>query len=160
MDSFVNNAKGLVGIGRDGLIILILLLLFLAPVHMNQALARAGFVKGSIAGFDWESTVKDNNAQLADAGKTISSLQQQLTTTQNALKESEDARKTLAAQVTQTMPGSAAANTAASTPAPPTVQILQQNSRILQDSAIGKSNLRERIQANDNLLATVKRAGQ
>lgn len=160
MGSFIDNAKGIVSILRDGLITLILVLLFVAPVQMNTALGKAGFVKGSFAGFDWESTVKENNTQLADAGNTINSLQQQLTTTQAALKESEDARKTLAAQVTQTMPGSPAAQTAAATQPPPTTQILQQNSQVLKESAVGKTNLEERIRANANLLATVKRAGQ
>jgi hypothetical protein len=153
MGGVIDNAKGMVGTLRDGLIVLIVISLFLFPDHMNRALARAGFVKGSIAGFDWESTVRDNNAQLADAGKAINLLEQQLTTTQNALKE-------LAEQMKQTVPGSPAAQTAKVAPAPQTSQIISQNDQALKTSAVGRANLQERIRANDSLLATVIHNGK
>jgi len=155
MDGFVNNAKGLVGIVRDALITLILILLLLVPAKVNQSLIAAGFTEGDIGGFKWKAAVEDNNAQLTTAAETIDSLQNQLTTTQTALKDSEDARKTLAAQVTQTMPNSPAAQTATSTPTPPTNQIIQQNSQILKESVAGGVNLRARILANRSLLQSV-----
>ena len=164
MDSLVDNIKGIVGIVRDGLITLILILLLFVPVTVNRSLIRAGFVEGDIGGFKWkatvESNVKNNNAQLTEAAATIDSLQKQLTTTQNALNDSENARKTLAAKVTETMPGSPAAQTATATATPPINQIILQNSHVLQNSVAGRVNLQERIKANDTLLATVKRAGQ
>jgi len=152
MDSVVDNAKGIVSIVRDGLITLILILLLLVPAKVNQSLIAAGFTEGDIGGFKWKAAVEDNNAQLTTAATTIDSLQQQLTKTQAALKDSEDARKTLATQVTQTMPDSPAAETATSTPAPPTNQIILQNSQVLKQSAIGGANLRARIVANRDLL--------
>jgi hypothetical protein len=160
MGGVIDNAKGMVGTLRDGLIVLIVISLFLFPDHMNRALARAGFVKGSIAGFDWESTVRDNNAQLADAGKAINLLEQQLTTTQNAMKESEAEKIKLAEQMKQTVPGSPAAQTAKVAPAPQTSQIISQNDQALKTSAVGRANLQERIRANDSLLATVIHNGK
>jgi hypothetical protein len=152
MDGFVENTKGIVSIVRDGLITLILILLLVVPATVNQSLIKAGFVEGDIGGFKWKAAVEDNNKQLTDAADTIGSLQQQLTTTQTALKESEDARKTLATQVTQTMPDSPAAETARATPTPLTNQIVLQNNQVLKNAVIGGTNLRARIQANQNLL--------
>jgi hypothetical protein len=157
MTGIVENAKGIVSIVRDGLITLILILLIAVPAAVNKSLIRAGFVKGNIAGFEWQAAVEDNNQKLTEAATTIVSLQDQLGKTQTALNESEQARKTLAAQVIQTAPGTVAAETAAATPEPATKQIVQQNDRVLKNSAVRGSALRLQIEENQRLLATAVR---
>ena len=122
------------------------------PATVNKSLIAAGFTEGDIGGFKWKAAVEDNNAQLASAATAIDSLQQQLTKTQTALKQSEDARKTLVSQVAQTMPDSPAAETAKTTLTPSTNQIILQNSQVLKQSVIGGANLRARIEANRSLL--------
>jgi hypothetical protein len=156
MSGFVDNAKGLISIVRDGLITLILIFLLAVPSFVNNRLKGAGFVKASIAGFDWQSTVEDNNDKLVQAAKTIDSLQAQLGTTQNALKDSETSREALAQQVKATMPNSAAAETASAPPPANTGQIIQQNSQVLKSSEIKGSILLDQIKANRELLATVQ----
>jgi hypothetical protein len=61
MKDFVESAKGIVSVIRDGLITLVLILLLMMPKTINDRLMAAGVKKASIAGFDWEATVKDNN---------------------------------------------------------------------------------------------------
>jgi chromosome segregation ATPase len=160
MAGIVENAKGVVSIVRDGLITLILILLIMMPATVNKSLVSAGFVKGSIAGFEWEAVrenVENNNEKLGVATSTIDSLQEQLGKTQAALSESEKSRTKLADQVTATMPGTAVADMAASAPAPETREIVEQNKAILKNSEVRGSILRQQIQNNEKLLATVMR---
>src|SRR5262245_19665239 len=117
MPGFVENAKGVVSIIRDGLITIILIMLLMMPATVNSSLVRAGFVEGNIAGMQWkakvEQNVVDNSNKLGEAATTITTLQDQLTKTQKALTESEQARLKLAYQLTSEMPGTAAADMAA-----------------------------------------------
>jgi hypothetical protein len=160
MSGFVENAKGIVGIIRDGLITLILILLFAMPATINARLVSAGFVEGDFGGLKWKAAVEDNNKQLSEATQTIGALQQQLDTTQAALKTSEQARAELAHQVTTTLPNSPIADAAAAPPPVQTNQIVQQNSQVVQNSRFRADVLRQRIELNDKLLATVPGAKQ
>jgi hypothetical protein len=159
MSGFVENAKGVVSIVRDGLITILLILLLAMPEKINESLETAGFVEGNFAGLQWKKdakkTVEKNNQELLEATGTISNLQTQLTTTQEALKQSETARKALAAQVTVEMPGTAAAELATSVPAPETSQIVEQNRVTLNNAITRSSILHQQIRANDKLLARV-----
>jgi hypothetical protein len=160
MAGFVENAKGAVSIVRDGLITIILILLIAMPATVNKSLVSAGFVKGNIAGFEWEAVrdnVEDNNKKLNDATLTIESLQRQLTKTQDALKVSEAARTKLAEQVAVDAPGTEAADLANVTPVPDASKIANQNRVILQNSETRGIVLRQQIRVNDRLLATVAR---
>jgi len=161
MPGIVDNAKGVVSIIRDGLITIILILLLMVPETVNSSLQRAGFVEGNIAGMQWKAKVEENvqanNSKLADADTTITSLQDQLTKTQNALKESEQTRKQLAAQVTAEMPGTTAADMAASAPTPATTQIVEQNRQLLDRSEARTRIYRQQMQVNRELLETVSK---
>lgn len=160
MPGAVENAKGVVSIVRDGLITIILILLIAMPASINKSLKEAGFVKANIAGFDWQAvtdTVGDNSQKLSDAAATIKTLQDQLGTTQAALKESEEARTKLADQVTATMPGTPAAQMAEDAPVPATNEIVARNREILRSSTIQEGVLSRQIQVNKELLASVPR---
>lgn len=156
MAGFIENAKGVVSITRDGLITLVLILLLLVPAAVNQRLISAGFVKGSIAGFEWQAAVKNNNEELGKAATTIDALQKQLSKTEAALKTLEESRQSLAEQVTATIPDSPVAETAAAAP-PATTKILQQNDQLVKSSQAREHILRRQIQVNDSLLARVAR---
>jgi hypothetical protein len=155
MSGFVENAKGIVSIVRDGLITLVLILLLVVPGTVNRRLMSAGFVKGNIAGFEWQAAVQDNNAKLHVAASTIDSLQEQIGKTEAALKVSEQSRQQLANQVTAAMPNSPIAEAAAEPPPVQTNQIVQQNARVVENSEVRANILRQQIQVNDRLLSTV-----
>jgi hypothetical protein len=159
MKDFVESAKGIVSVIRDGLITLVLILLLMMPKTINDRLMAAGVKKASIAGFDWEATVKDNNEKLDVAANTIDSLQKQLGVTAAALKNSEHARQTLAEEVKATVPNSPVAETASAPPPVATNQILEQNQQVVNNSQIRENVLRQQIRLNDNLLARVARPG-
>ena len=160
MPGAVDNAKGVVSIVRDGLITVILIMLLMMPKTVNESLVSAGFVEANFAGMQWkrkaETNLEDNSKKLTEATTTITSLQQQLTKTQDALKESENARQQLASQVTTEMPGTTAADMAASAPPPEANKIVQQNRELLDRSEARSKVLREQIQINRDFLATVK----
>lgn len=158
MSGFVDSAKGLISIVRDGLITLILIALLAVPSFVNDRLKGAGFVKASIAGFDWQATVEDNTEKLKVAATTIESLQDQVAKTQAALKTSEDARQKLAGQVAAAIPDSPIAEAATQAPPVPTAQIVKQNDVIVKNSAIRADVLRQQIQLNNDLLAKVGNA--
>lgn len=155
MSGFVDNAKGIISIVRDGLITLVLIFLLAAPSVVNERLQSAGFVEGDFGGLKWKSAVEDNNKQLAEATTSINSLQGQLNTTQAALKTSEEAREKLAHQVTATMPDSPIAEAAAAPPPVQTSQIVQQNDKAVKDSEFRANVLQQRIHLNNDLLAKV-----
>jgi uncharacterized coiled-coil protein SlyX len=157
MVGFVENAKGIVSIVRDGLITLILILLLFVPAMVNKSLIAAGFTEGDVGGFKWKAAVQENTAKLSGAAQTIDTLQDQLDKTQTALKDSEDSRIKLTDQVAETDPGAATAATATAPPPHATEVILQQNSRVLKSAESRGSVLRAQIQANENLLSTVPR---
>jgi septal ring factor EnvC (AmiA/AmiB activator) len=160
MPGFVENAKGAVSIVRDGLITIILIMLLMMPKTVNESLVSAGFVEANFAGMQWkkkaEANLEDNSNKLTEATTTITSLQDQLKKTQDALNESENARQQLASQVTAEMPGTTAADMAASAPAAESKQIVEQNRVLLDRSEAHSRVLRKQIELNRNLLATVK----
>lgn len=160
MPGFVDNAKAVVSITRDGLITVILIMLIAMPATVNKSLKAAGFQKGNIAGFEWEAVAENvdaNNQKLSEAAATITTLQEQLGATQKALQESEEARTKLAEQVTATMPGTAVADLAETEPVPEANQIEAKNQEILRSSRLQESVLSRQIRVNRELLATVPR---
>jgi hypothetical protein len=158
MKDFVDNAKGIISVLRDGLITLVLVLLLAFPKAVNDRLNAAGIKKVDVAGVDWEATVKDNNQKLDVAATTIDALQQQVTKTQDALKTSEDARQNLAKQVAAQLPGTAIADVAAKPPPVPTDQIVARNNAVVKTSQMRADVLREQIQMNNHLLESVATA--
>lgn len=161
MPGFVDNAKGVVSIVRDGLITIILLLLLMMPATVNSSLVAAGFVEGNIAGMQWkakvEENVEENNTKLAEATATIETLEGQLNKTQQALQESEKSRKVLAEQIALEAPDTTAASMAAAPPDTQAREIVAQNSKVLSNSEVRSDVLRQQIRVNDRLLATVVR---
>lgn len=59
---------------RDGLIVLVFLLLLVAPTSINQRLTEAGFTEGSVAGLKWKAVIKTSSEQARSAGQQLSGL--------------------------------------------------------------------------------------
>lgn len=75
ISAFVSVGKDLVALLRDGALFVLAILLVLFPGAFNTILVNAGFVKGSLAGFTWESKLADSNVALKEAAATIEDLQ-------------------------------------------------------------------------------------
>ena len=56
---------------RDVLLLGLFILLLTWPKFINDRLATAGFTKGSIAGFEWETQLKSSTEQTKAAGETV-----------------------------------------------------------------------------------------
>ena len=63
---------------REWLITLILVLLLVFPTFIKHRLELAGFVKGSIAGFEWQAELKAAQQQASEASQTITAVESQL----------------------------------------------------------------------------------
>jgi len=63
--------KDLVSTLRDLLLLVLFVLLLTKPKFINDRLVAAGFTKGSIAGFEWETQIKSSTEQTKAAGETV-----------------------------------------------------------------------------------------
>jgi len=87
IDTWLSRGKDLVALLRDGALILLALLLIAFPSSLNDILVRAGFEEGSIVGFKWKARLVESDEALKTAQETISSLQEQLKKTTEALAQ-------------------------------------------------------------------------
>jgi hypothetical protein len=73
----LNMWKDLVTLLRDGLLLLIGVLLVLWPSQFSELLVRAGFEEGSVVGFKWKGKLVDTDQALKEANATITDLRTQ-----------------------------------------------------------------------------------
>lgn len=66
-----SKIKDLVSTVRDLLLLVVFILLLTMPKFINDRLVAAGFTKGSIAGFQWETQLKSSTEQTKAAGETV-----------------------------------------------------------------------------------------
>ena len=81
----MEKAKNLISILKDGLLLVFFLLLLVFPDHLNSILVRAGFIDGSVMGFNWKQkaieskNVADSSHKIAlDAGIKMDQMQVRL----------------------------------------------------------------------------------
>ena len=60
----ITLGKEFVSLLRDGALLCLVVLLVVFPKQFNSILTNAGFVKGSVLGFDWENPLIDTNESL------------------------------------------------------------------------------------------------
>src|SRR5260370_22505694 len=65
------SLKDLVSTVRDLLLLVLFVLLLTKPKFINDRLVAAGFTKGSIAGFEWETQLKSSTEQTKSAGENV-----------------------------------------------------------------------------------------
>lgn len=72
----MTKIKDLISIFRDGLLLILFILLIFFPTTLNDMLTKAGFTQGSVMGFTWEDKamqskeVADSSQLLAQAAST------------------------------------------------------------------------------------------
>jgi len=66
-----SKLKDVTSTARDILLLGLFILLLTWPKFINDRLATAGFTKGSIAGFEWETQLKSSTEQTKAAGETV-----------------------------------------------------------------------------------------
>lgn len=75
IEIILSIGKDLVSLLRDGALLLLAFLLLVFPETINTILINAGFTKGSVAGFEWESRLKTSTQALQEAEARIAALQ-------------------------------------------------------------------------------------
>ena len=70
---------------REGMIILVLVLLLAFPNWINKRLVEAGFTKGSIAGLEWEAKVEESQKNLERANKEVEAIKTELKSMSSAI---------------------------------------------------------------------------
>jgi len=78
------NAKSTLGVARELLLVVLLVLLILFPKVVNGLLLTAGFTKADIAGLHWESVQKASE-QAGEAGQQIQAASQRIDSVQKGL---------------------------------------------------------------------------
>ena len=86
----VATGKDLVALLRDLALFLVAVSLFAFPQVLNQRLEQAGFVKGTIAGFEWQAGLERSQEALNDANQAIHNLQEQNGVLTTALRTVND----------------------------------------------------------------------
>jgi hypothetical protein len=85
--SIISIGKDLMTLLRDGSLLVLAILLFAFPKTFNEMLVNAGFVKGSIAGFEWQSGLVQADEQLKQANAAIAELRNKNDAIAQALSE-------------------------------------------------------------------------
>ena len=70
-ETFGAVTKDVVSALRDGVLIILFVLLIFAPTTIKDRLVSAGFTKGSIGGFEWEAQIKSAAEQTKTVGNTV-----------------------------------------------------------------------------------------
>ena len=78
------NAKNTLGVARELMLVILLLLLILFPKVVNSRLLTAGFTKADIAGLHWESVQKASE-QAGEASQQIQTATQRIDSVQKDL---------------------------------------------------------------------------
>ena len=82
--NFAENAKNTLGVAREFMLVIVLVLLILFPKVVNSRLITAGFTKADIAGLHWESVQKaseqagEASQQIQAANEKVDSVQKDL----------------------------------------------------------------------------------
>lgn len=87
LSGFVATGKDLVAMLRDGMLLLIAVLLIGWPQTINSILVEAGFEEGSFAGVKWKAKLTQSDETLLKAQATIADLREQNEKLNKALSE-------------------------------------------------------------------------
>ena len=88
-EKWLSSSKGLVSTLRDGVFFVLFLLLLLFPGTVKDRLKAAGFTKGKLAGFEWESEIKHSTDQTKTVGQVVHNADEKFKALINRLAEIE-----------------------------------------------------------------------
>lgn len=139
MSGLSATGKDLVAMLRDGLLLVMAVLLLSVPETFNAILARAGFEEGSFAGIKWRKQLTESDDALLKAQATIADLKDQNDKLSKALSDTK-------AQVTS----------------PDTkeyiAQLEQMNARVATASEDTQATVQKSIAANTQLVEKIQSA--
>ena len=87
VSGIVSTGKDLVAMLRDGMLLLLAVLLLVWPQTINTMLVKAGFEEGSFLGFKWKAQLEQTDNALVKANTTIADLREQNGKLNSALEE-------------------------------------------------------------------------
>ena len=76
----LESIRSVLNLARDGLLLVVLVMLMVFPSTFNTILTKAGFTSASILGFDWEKKLEDATKVTEAAQKEVKNLNAQLET--------------------------------------------------------------------------------
>lgn len=71
---------------RELIIIAVIVMLFISPATINRTLQQAGFTKASLAGWEWESRIRESQAKLQQAQQEVMAMEGELDQAKSELK--------------------------------------------------------------------------
>jgi hypothetical protein len=74
----LQSVQTAINIARDGLFLIIIVMLLFLPGKVNHILIEAGFTKASILGFDWEKKLDESAKQTEAAQQEVERLHSEL----------------------------------------------------------------------------------
>jgi uncharacterized phage infection (PIP) family protein YhgE len=92
-ETAISNLKDTLTVVRDGVLVIIFVLLLVFPASINKQLTAAGFTKGTIAGFEWEKQIADSNQKTQTAGNVVDQLQRGLDDYEQQIQDLADQTK-------------------------------------------------------------------
>jgi len=78
--TWLESARTFLSVMRDGILLLLLLMLVLIPARVNKVLIDAGITKASILGFDWEKQLEESSKETEQAKQEVEKLNKELGT--------------------------------------------------------------------------------
>lgn len=92
LSTHVATGKELVGLLRDAVLLLLVILLIVWPRKVNDILVDAGFTKGSFGGLEWQANLKHSDESLLKAQALIADLSDQNKKLNQALAQAQPDR--------------------------------------------------------------------
>jgi hypothetical protein len=87
LEKRLESVRSGLNLARDGLLLLVLLMLMVFPTTFNGILTKAGFTSASILGFDWEKQLEAAQQETQTARNEIQRLNKDLGTQAGALEQ-------------------------------------------------------------------------
>ena len=131
----VELVKQIVSLLRDLALFLLGSLLLFFPSKLNQILKDAGFVKGSIAGFEWQANLEASNDSLKTANDTIAKLTSQNETLIKQISEMSATSESAKAEVERLRAENQKVTTAARHVQESVVARIENNESLVEEAA-------------------------
>jgi hypothetical protein len=84
---WLQTSKDLLSMIRDGLLLLILVVLLFFPGMLNHVLTTAGITKADILGFEWQKELEAAIEETAESKEQVKALETQLLTLSDGVEE-------------------------------------------------------------------------
>ncbi len=76
--AWLESARAFLNVARDGILLIVLLMLLLLPTKVNEVLTKAGFTSASIMGFEWQRKLEQATKETETAKDDVQRLNTEL----------------------------------------------------------------------------------